>query len=452
MLRPISYLRNLGICLSIAILASCASTPPGIQEFAETDSPEVEMTNLENNLEKARADQVYVLSPKNFKRAEESLKDAREAREDNDSNKDVLREVAVGNAWLAQANAVASTASKTIPDIIDVRARALEARADIHAKKDLRDADEDLLDFAEDFEDSDFDISQKDRSELLQKYMDIELTAIKGAKLGPAKANIDQAKNEGAKKIAPQTFALAEKRYQDAEAFITSNRQNSSEIDKISNVALQESERVLRITRESKINKNKTPEELALEMEQERLSQEGLARELAGAQSQLGESTSALAVMAAESSSLSDQVTLDEKLQEAKEQFSEDEAEVLRDGNKLLIRLKGLNFPSGQADLTSASYPLMTKVQNTIRSLGDAEVEVEGHTDSIGTTEINARLSEERAESVKNYLVENGVVEEDKINSAGYADKRPISSNKTKEGRAQNRRVDVIITPNVSTN
>lgn len=445
----LQHLKTIGIwgaLLSCLFLIACASTPP-IQEFADTANPSREIENLERNLEKARYEQVDVLSPNNYKQAEKSLKKSKEARDDNDSNKDILHDVAVGNAWLNQAFDTARQGSNAVPDIIDVRARALEAKASVHASKALKEADSYLREVGEDFEDGDFRISNKDRDRLLQRYMDIELTSIKGERLGKSVANIQQAEKEGAKRVAPQTLALAQKRLKDADAFITANRHDTAGIAKASDQAFQESERVLRITRESKIARNKSPEQIALDMEREQQAQGQLEQELQSTQGVLGATQSALATVAAETSSLSSQVALDEKLKEAKAQFEPDEAEVLRDGDKLLIRLKGLNFPSGQADIVSGSYPLMTKVQTVIQSFGDTEVEVEGHTDSIGTRDVNARLSEARAESVKNYLVQNGAVDSGHISSAGYADQKPISTNKTKQGRAQNRRVDIIITP-----
>lgn len=436
----------LGILMSCLFLIACA-TPPPVQEFSSTANPTREIENLERGLEKAKAEQVDVLSPDNYARAKEALEDAKDARNDNESNSDVLKEVALGNAWLMQAMDVARQGSNAIPDIVDVRARALESKAPEHAKEQLKKADKVLADLGEDFEDGDYSVDNKKRDALLARYMDIELASIKAEKLGKASDNIKQAEKEGARKIAPQTLALAKKRYKDAEAFITANRQDPNGIATMTNQAFQESERVLRITRESKINKNKTPEQLALEMEREQQAQRQLASELDTARTELGVTDSALAVMSAQNSDLSTQVELDEKIKNAKAQFDENEAEVLRDGDKILIRLKGLKFPSGQADLAAASYPLMTKVQSVIKSLGNSEIEVEGHTDATGSRDVNARLSELRADAVKNYLVQNGAVEDSNVSSAGYADQKPISSNKTKEGRAQNRRVDVILTP-----
>ncbi len=71
---------------------------------------------------------------------------------------------------------------------------------------------------------------------------------------------------------------------------------------------------------------------------------------------------------------------------------------------------------------------------------------IEGHTDSTGSKELNERLSQERAESIEKYLVANSLIPDEKISAKGLGDSKPISTNKTPEGRSQNRRVDVIIT------
>jgi outer membrane protein OmpA-like peptidoglycan-associated protein len=433
--------------LPLFLLVSCASTPPNVQEFSSTADPSQEISNLEKNLAKANSEQVDVLSPSNYENAVEALENAKEDRDDNDGNKRILKDVAVGNAWLLQANEVAKRGSEAIPDVVDVRGRALEAQAKVYAKDRLEDADDDLTDLGEEFEDGNFSVSSKDRSDLLSQYMNIELTSIKGENLSKANNNLEQAVKEGAEKIAPQTLALARKKYKDADSFITANRQDTSGIERVSQEAMKQSERVLQITRDAKVSKNKTPEQIALDAEKERNAQAQLNNELNSTQSKLGETESTVAAMSAETSQLSDQVALDEKYKEAKDQFGPNEADVYREGNKILIRLKGLRFPSDQADITASSYDLMGKVQDVLKSMGDSEVEIEGHTDSTGPRELNLRLSAERADAVKNYLVENGAVDPSNIASAGYGDEKPIASNKTKQGRAQNRRVDIIITP-----
>jgi len=72
---------------------------------------------------------------------------------------------------------------------------------------------------------------------------------------------------------------------------------------------------------------------------------------------------------------------------------------------------------------------------------------IEGHTDSTGSVAVNKRLSEERAEAVREYLIANKTLSEDKIFAVGYGSTRPLASNETAEGRAINRRIDLIIKP-----
>ena len=83
-------------------------------------------------------------------------------------------------------------------------------------------------------------------------------------------------------------------------------------------------------------------------------------------------------------------------------------------------------------------------------SLADecSEIKVEGHTDSIGTASQNKAISEKRADAVASYFKLNGFENID-VQSTGFGFQKPIATNKSKEGRAQNRRVDIVITPRV---
>ncbi len=79
------------------------------------------------------------------------------------------------------------------------------------------------------------------------------------------------------------------------------------------------------------------------------------------------------------------------------------------------------------------------------RSIRGYQVSIEGHTDSIGTDKYNQALSERRAAAVKAYLVKPGVANDQQVKSVGYGESKPIADNKTKEGRFENRRVEILI-------
>ncbi len=127
--------------------------------------------------------------------------------------------------------------------------------------------------------------------------------------------------------------------------------------------------------------------------------------------------------------------------------FEPEEADVYKQGDKLVIRLKSIKFPIGKAIIMPENYALLSKVQKAVRTFGEPEVLIEGHTDSTGSTAVNELLSQKRAEAVQEYLVANQTVPVDKITSIGYGSIRPLASNATEEGRAINRRIDIIISP-----
>jgi outer membrane protein OmpA-like peptidoglycan-associated protein len=95
---------------------------------------------------------------------------------------------------------------------------------------------------------------------------------------------------------------------------------------------------------------------------------------------------------------------------------------------------------------------LLNRTSRTIGEFGATRIAVEGHTDTTGTPAKNKRLSERRAEVVKKYLM--GAVAKDgsvAITARGVGADRPIAANNTKQGRAQNRRVDLILSPQEQT-
>ncbi len=121
----------------------------------------------------------------------------------------------------------------------------------------------------------------------------------------------------------------------------------------------------------------------------------------------------------------------------------------LRDSLRLLmaqrqtrLTLRGVNFELGKAVLLPVSRDILEEVARSLVANPQVRVEVAGHTDSTGPRAVNERLSLARAESVKAFLVENGVSAEN-MEVQGYASTQPVATNKTASGRAQNRRVEL---------
>lgn len=108
------------------------------------------------------------------------------------------------------------------------------------------------------------------------------------------------------------------------------------------------------------------------------------------------------------------------------------------------INLKGVNFATGSATLTASSLPILNRAARTLVNNPTIKVEIAGHTDSQGLAIINKRLSQRRANTVMNYLIKKGASAK-RLSAKGYGETQPIASNKTAEGRATNRRVEMKI-------
>ncbi|WP_089791945.1 OmpA family protein [Halomonas korlensis] len=101
-----------------------------------------------------------------------------------------------------------------------------------------------------------------------------------------------------------------------------------------------------------------------------------------------------------------------------------------------------VTFPFDSAELRPAAESELNQVARTLRESPEVRVVIEGHTDSIGTAEYNRDLSQRRAESVSSYLQSQGIAG-NRLRTVGYGEERPVASNDTDAGRAQNRRVEI---------
>jgi OOP family OmpA-OmpF porin len=108
------------------------------------------------------------------------------------------------------------------------------------------------------------------------------------------------------------------------------------------------------------------------------------------------------------------------------------------------ITLKGVTFDTGSARLTASSIPIVTAAAVTLNKNPDLNIEISGYTDNQGLGYINKRLSQRRANTVMIQLIKDGV-DANRLKAKGYGEKNPVASNKTIEGRATNRRVELKI-------
>lgn len=110
---------------------------------------------------------------------------------------------------------------------------------------------------------------------------------------------------------------------------------------------------------------------------------------------------------------------------------------------KAKIALRGVNFASGKAELLASSSVQLDEVVQGLLDNPEVVVEISGHTDNVGKPKKNEKLSLDRANSVKVYLLSKGVKPE-QVQVKGYGPNKPVASNKTAEGKAQNRRIEMM--------
>jgi outer membrane protein OmpA-like peptidoglycan-associated protein len=118
--------------------------------------------------------------------------------------------------------------------------------------------------------------------------------------------------------------------------------------------------------------------------------------------------------------------------------------QVTNDARGTIISMSDILFETGRANLTADLKTSLAKIAGILLVFKNSRVIVEGHTDNVGSEEYNQGLSEKRATNVMDFLIEQGVTPS-RLTAIGYGLSRPIADNETKEGRARNRRVDLIV-------
>jgi OmpA-OmpF porin, OOP family len=407
----------------------------------------VELEKIDYNISIAQKNQVDIISPKNFRKAINARNDAVSLRSQNKDQKKILHKIALSQAYIDKSNEVARNSNELIGEALNARSYALSAGAMGSNPNEFIVDDERFMSLTNKIEDNDTSDVEKQSPDIVSAYQVLELKAIKKNKLSYAQGAIDQAIKEGAEKLTPETLEMTQKNFSANEKTIEANRRDQSVINVASANADKAALRLLRMVRNAKISTVANPEAQAKQIEEN--TAEALASEqaLRASSQNLNESNARLAFSNRQNSKLDAEVKLNRQYDEVRSQFTNEEADVYKQGPNLLLRLKGLSFDNNKSDLTSKNYSLLTKVQKVMGNIDFDHVSVEGHTDSLSGKQQNADLSMRRAESVKSYLIANNNITQNRISAIGLGDTKPLATNKTVLGRSQNRRVDVILSP-----
>jgi OOP family OmpA-OmpF porin len=473
------------IIVFLSFVGACTSTNLNVKPIAKSENPTDHINRLENDLADAYKNQLNVLSPTWFAKADSSLNQAKKLLEQGEELSKVLGNIAEGRAQLQKAEEIARVTRATMPDTIKSRDLARQAGA-AKLGNDYIDAEQSFLSLTRAIEKGNLAYAEKNKAGVSKTFHSLELRAIKTETLGEVRKLIQQAKNSKVGRIAPRSFNIAQSKLSEADAFITQNPYQKEVMQQKANEALFMSQRMFQVADQSEKFKSMEPEEITLWIERilheitgklaatdmrnqpYKIQVENIVGSIDALQKDRQFMSDKVKILKSEietkNSRIADlegktleQQVIKERLAaekrfnqlfiEVQNLFSPDEAEVYKKGNSLIIRLRAIQFPVGKSVIMPDNYSLLSKIQQSIRIFGEPDVIIEGHTDSTGSNEVNEHLSQQRSESVRQYLLANKTLSYDRIVAVGYGSSKPLASNATEQGRAINRRIDVIIKP-----
>jgi outer membrane protein OmpA-like peptidoglycan-associated protein len=436
-----------------AFIAGCAGQVKKSDRIANTANPKDEIARLDSEIKEARHRDIDVLAEKELRKSEKYLSEAKEKVADGKKQEKILDDVRYSQAYLDAAVQKAEGQREKLPTLFEARQAAMNAGAMNfkETKKEIQKVDDKLASKSEKLN----DLKADQVTDLQKQYMEIERKSVVETRLSAAKAKVEVAQDNKAKKKAPETLRTAEIDLKSAEEVITSNVRNPEGYARAVAKANASANLLSEVMTTIESNGKNMPESAALQMISQNRRIQGLEGEVTGLQSEVSQGQVAQAAAAAKIRQSSQALTEAERtvamqkaLESARKQFSPDEAEAYQQGSALMIRLKKMNFASGRSDLSQQSLGVLAKVSEVAKELNAEDIKVEGHTDSTGTAAKNEEISQKRAESVAEYLRSNGFQQ---VSAEGHGFEKPLATNKTKEGRAQNRRVDITIVPADST-
>lgn len=453
---------------------------------------ESEVQALNQRVEEARSNNLNLIAPKAFREARDHLNEAREMLREGDKIADIREEVQKGQSMINEAAQLQDIGNVILEDAIAARSDALAAKAPEFAREPWMEAQEVMEEAGREIEKGDQDDARDKAREATDLYRRAELTAIRADVLGRARDARSAAQNAEAEEWASKTYQDAQSMLDEAEASLEGDRYDRASAREVAEQATDQFVHARDIAEQAQ----RVDDDVEVRFEEERLQMEAEMAEVVevlnldasfseGFGPVADEMTAAVKSVYADRDNLQQTLadrqqrirrllaqvdSMDARLAELEEReqqvsaelrerqerertlerargiFGDDEAEVLLRGDEMIVRMYGLNFPVGSSEIRPENFGLLTKLQQVLREFPEAPVTVAGHTDSRGNDATNQRLSEERAQAVQEYLMANmSSLTPDRINAVGYGESRPLASNETEEGRAQNRRIDVTI-------
>jgi len=254
------------------------------------------------------------------------------------------------------------------------------------------------------------------------------------------------AKAAGAEKYATDTIQRADTDLSNIEDMETSHKADKKQEITLARAVVQTAEDARVITLRKKIAEDRLAQQQATEQAKQVAQEQVAQRNRAEAQAREAEERAAAARAAQQQAEASAQ-SAQQQAEQTKERLRSELNQVLETretARGLIVNMSDVLFDLNKYTLKPEAREKLAKVSGILLSMPGLKLQVEGYTDSTGSDEYNQKLSEERADSVRDYLVTQGVGQSS-ISATGYGKADPIADNSTTQGRAQNRRVQLVV-------
>jgi outer membrane protein OmpA-like peptidoglycan-associated protein len=470
------------------LMFGCATVnkPSKAEVFNQFES----INQLDKEIFRAKDLEMDSYSPQLFKKAQTLLDESIQFDQDGKSEQAVSASKE-GMKLIRRAEYNSEKAKKIMWEVSDYRIKAIKTGAPNLFPEAFADAEEMFRSTNSLIENGDVEKAQKNQSDLLQSYSDLEKKALEIGIIELAKMAFEQAKSAEAEDYAPKYFKRAQSELNLALSIIETDRTQTEKANEHAKTAAKLAKNASQISELVKMFKNRdfSDEDVVtwywqqLEIINEPLEDpidfqqpnhnviENLQKKIADLKQLYLSTHNDLKTaqddikklsMRAEQAEKKQRTELSEqqRIQAEKEKmewevkqkfafiqaiFTPSEAQVYRQGDDVLISVNGFYFSPGEDEIQSSNFGLLNKILSAINQFPKASISIAGHTDSFGSAELNLALSEKRAENVANFIMNMGRISADRITYKGYGDSKPIASNKTEEGRAQNRRIELMI-------
>ncbi|MEQ6117996.1 OmpA family protein [Reichenbachiella sp. MALMAid0571] len=454
---------------------------------------------------RAKQFQADVLSPRAYGEAMDDYKSAKDKYDRNGELSDIREKIAKANAKFQEAIENTKVSSVMFSSALSARRDAVSAEAEQFVKEMWDNAEKEMKDATEELEKGNSNDAKEKSIKATSLYRKAELESIKANYLTNAKKLLKKADDDKVYKVAPKTIAEAKNLVSQAEKELLDNRYDTDDARFLAKEAEYKVLLAMHIAKEEKILDDKdfeTEDYLLLSYEPiskigeslnikmkfhqgvegavseitERIAND--QRNIANLEASLfnyrvtNESLRAMlreqkSILANVKGTLSDEALkgqkrqlvlqnridrmaeINVKFEQIQQIFKKEEAQVFRQKNDVIIRMIGVNFDVGKSQIKEEDYALLTKVQKAMQVFSDASIVIEGHTDSQGGDDLNLKLSQERADAVLSYLNANSTIDKARFGTKGFGESRPVANNETIAGRKLNRRIDIVIKPNL---